>query len=120
LAKLLMQEIQKVGLTPDEAKDLVIQCFDLNGLKQFSVYMRQAGYDIPMVLLVECSQGLPDLNTMEQLKALSTEAGIGYDSLRRLPFCVVHFGCATLNSVNTFNTLLTRLMTMCLSTCYVL
>jgi hypothetical protein len=96
VAKLLMQEILKAGLTPEEAKDLVIQCFDLNGLKTFSEYMRKEGYDIPMVLLVECSQGLPDLDTMEQLKGLASEAGVGC-AVSHPPFSPVAVWCCCVN-----------------------
>lgn len=77
MPKLLMQEIQQAGVTPAEAKDLVVQCFDLDTLQQFSQYMKQAHYDIPLILLVDCKDGLPGTATMRKLKALSAEAGIG-------------------------------------------
>ena len=72
-----MQEIQQAGVTREEARDLVVQCFDLEALRQFSSIMRQAKYDIPLVLLVDCADGLPDVDTMQQLKSLASEVGVG-------------------------------------------
>lgn len=80
MPKLLMQEIQQAGVTAAEARNLVVQCFDLEALEKFSAYMKEAQYDIPLLLLVECEQGLPNKDTMLKLKALASEAGIGCDS----------------------------------------
>ena len=80
MPKLLMQEIQQAGVTPAEARTLVVQCFDLAALVKFSAYMKEAQYDIPLMLLVECETGLPNKDTMLKLKALSSEAGIGFVS----------------------------------------
>ena len=84
-----MQEIQQAGVTQEAARDLVVQCFDLDTLQQFSRLMRQAQYDIPLVLLVDCNQGLPSESTMKKLKSLSSDAGIGFAPLPPSPFVLM-------------------------------
>eukprot|EP00892_Ulva_mutabilis_P012686 jgi/Ulvmu1/9790/UM056_0030.1 len=84
LPEMMMDAIVEAGITSGEASKLVIQCFSFDGLKQFSKLMKSRGYDIPMVLLRECQDGLPDEDMLKELSALSSNVGVGPDKFMLL------------------------------------
>lgn len=77
LPEMMMGEILEAGITRDEASQLVIQCFSFDGLKQFAEIMHLHGYDIPLVLLRSCQDGLPDKAMLEELTSLASNVGVG-------------------------------------------
>lgn len=77
LPEMMMDAILDAGITRSEASKLVIQCFNFDGLAQFSTLMRKHNYDIPMVLLRSCQDGLPDREMLKNLTSLSSNVGVG-------------------------------------------
>jgi hypothetical protein len=82
IPEMLINEIKKAGITPKEAHDwLVVQCFDLYTLEQFSKHMQRSHYDIPLVLLADCKAGLPGTAAMQKLSSLASQGGVGCATL---------------------------------------
>lgn len=79
LPQMMMDAILAAGITRPESSKLVIQCFSFDGLKQFSKIMREKQYDIPLVLLRSCQDGLPEDSKLKELAGLSSNVGVGCD-----------------------------------------
>jgi hypothetical protein len=86
MSEMLMDDIEAAGISVEEANGgLVIQCFSLTALAEFSGVMRERGYDIPLVWLVDCKQGLPDESELKNLSKLASRVGVGCAAAFLLP-----------------------------------
>jgi hypothetical protein len=61
----------------DADAGLVVQCFDLDELTEFSKAQKALGYDLPLVWLVPCEEGLPQADRLRTLKGLATHTAVG-------------------------------------------
>jgi hypothetical protein len=59
---------------------LVVQCFDLDELVEFSKVQRALGYDVPLVWLVACEDGFPQPDKLRILKGLASHTAVGCDA----------------------------------------
>lgn len=103
LPQMMMDAILAAGITRPESSKLVIQCFSFDALKQFSDIMRENQYDIPLVLLRSCQDGLPEESELQELTRLSTNVGVG---------CALWW-CARLDTVTPLHVWPPRLKFIC-------
>ena len=72
-----LDAVEAAGVSAEIANaGLVVQCFDLEALKTFAAVQAQRGFDIPLVWLVSCAQGLPNTDLLVTLSKLATYTAV--------------------------------------------
>jgi hypothetical protein len=79
MTEMFLDEVRNAGISVDQANaGLVVQCFSLDTLEEFAAVQRVRGYDIPLVWLVACESGLPNVMHLTRLRSLATHTAVGY------------------------------------------
>lgn len=82
MPQIFLEDLKNSGISMEEANaGVVLQCFDLDALEAFSKLQKAAGYDLPLVWLVECAHGLPSDAELRRLQGLATYTAVGCAAL---------------------------------------
>lgn len=73
MSMLFLDALESTGVSVEQANaGVVVQCFDLDALKEFASVQANRGYDMPLVWLVSCDMGLPSSEDLTALSELAT------------------------------------------------
>lgn len=93
MPELFLDALARSPISKAQAEaSVVLQCFSYTGLQSFSAVQKRRGYDLPLVWLVGCEDGLPSTAQLRALSRLATHVGIGC-----APFFVLTSGCLMCN-----------------------